>query len=68
MTGAQIVDVELPERLRSVKVTFFRHKMAKTELKKYPLFNDYDEFGKLVPVITKNIPYEIISVNCGENF
>jgi len=29
-------------------------------MKKYPLFEDYDDFSKLKPVVTKDIPFEIV--------
>ena len=41
-------------------------------MKQYPLFDDYDEYGKLKPIVTtgkmKDQPYEITHVACGDNF
>lgn len=67
VVGGSVVDVELPERVKSGPV-FFCHQVAKTVLKQYPLFNDYDDYARLRPVFTKGTPYEINQICCGENF
>ena len=70
VVGGSVVDVELPERLKD-PITFFRIQIAKTVLKQYPLFNDYDDFGKLRAVCTRswgNGSYEVNQIGCGENF
>jgi hypothetical protein len=53
VVGGSVVDVELPERLKD-PITFFRIQIAKTVLKQYPLFNDYDDYGKLKAVCTRS--------------
>lgn len=69
--GGSVVDVALPEKI-PIKVTFFRHQIAKTEIRQYPLFADFDEFTNLKPIVAKNDTkigsYEIKQVKCGENF
>ncbi len=67
ISGGGIVDVELPERIRQAPV-FFRHIMAKIVYKQYPLFNEYDQYGKLNAVCKKKYAFEINQVKCGDNF
>ena len=53
-------DFDLPEKVKSRhKIRFFLHKVIQTITKQYPLFDDYDEYSKLKPVFTKNLPFEV---------
>jgi alpha-tubulin suppressor-like RCC1 family protein len=72
-------DVELPEPVYNsmfnhedksdkMEITFFQHKTVKTITKQYALFDDYDEFARLRPLVKKDIPYEVIQIKCGQNF
>lgn len=63
--GIQVIDT--PQRIKDAPV-FFCHTKAKTRLKEYPLFNDYDEVGRLKPVFNKDLPYEVNQLACGDNF
>ena len=64
-----VVDVELPMKLKPLqRIHFFQHKEVQTITKQYALFEDYDEIGKLVPILKKNIAYEITQICCGNNF
>lgn len=36
--------------------------------KQYPLFNDYDDYGRLKAVCAKNATYEVNQICCGDNF
>ena len=63
--GIQVIDT--PQRIKEAPV-FFCHTKAKTRLKEYPLFNDYDEVGRLRPVFNKDAPYEVNQLACGDNF
>jgi len=79
MDPGSVNDVELPEPVHdmllnnntlegSTQITFFQHKIVKTIMKQYPLFDDYDDFAKLKPVFHKDLPFEINQVKCGQNF
>mmetsp|Transcript_22744 Transcript_22744/g.35023 ORF Transcript_22744/g.35023 Transcript_22744/m.35023 type:complete len:153 (-) Transcript_22744:4878-5336(-) len=65
--GGGVVDIEQPERIRD-SPKYFSYQTAITIMKKYPLFNDYNDWGKLKPIFTKNKPYEVNMVCCGEAF
>jgi len=67
VAGGGVVEVELPIRIPKGPV-FFKKQVARTELKRYPLFDDYDEHGKLKVVYHKDDMYEINQICCGENF
>ena len=47
---------------------FYRKQVARTKLKEYPLFNDFDDYGRLKPVCTRNKFYEVNKICCGDNF
>lgn len=46
--------------------TFYCVQKVKDNEKIYPLFNEFDEYGKLKPLINKL--YEVQQVACGDNF
>lgn len=62
-----IKDIELPVMLKS-KIKFYKHKMIKIETKKYEIFDDYDDYGKLKKVWHRDSPFEITQIRCGNNF
>ena len=65
--GASICDCDRPTLVKFPQL-FFKNKIAQTELKQYHLFDDYDEYGTLNPVMMKNNWGEITQIACGENY
>ena len=69
-----VVDIELPTHVeafvrgRLEKVIFFCKDQLDTEIRQFPLFDDYNEYGRLKAQIKKNVPYECVSIKCGFNF
>jgi hypothetical protein len=47
---------------------FYTNSVKKAVAKVYPLFEEYDELGKLKAVYSKDDPYEINLIACGYNF
>ena len=65
--GSSVIDIEQPIKLKDVPL-FFCYQTAKTVMKQYPLFNLYNDYGRIKPVYNKGKAYEINQVRCGENF
>jgi alpha-tubulin suppressor-like RCC1 family protein len=65
-----LIDVEEPQKILNLpkNLQFFCNTVKKAVAKVYPLFDDYDEYGKLKPTYTKDDPYEVNQVACGVDF
>ena len=53
-TGNVIMDIELPIQIKKGPKDYFQNQTVKPELKQYPLFDEYDQFNKLKPIIMKD--------------
>ena len=73
---SMIEDIELPEIVEMTDQLnngskWFIKDMTILDEKKYPLFDEYLSYkiyGKLAPVCSKDIPYEVVQIAAGENF
>lgn len=65
--GSSSCDIELPMKIPNCPV-FYKKRVAKTVIKQYPLFDDYDGFCKLKSVCDKQVFFEVNQIVCGDAF